>query len=134
MDVPSTYKKNKNADKWRENESEGSFKRDIFVVVIGLVLILLGFVLFGTVTGLQLHKGFPINGKVVVDDRGEIVDVGYSKISPELAQGYIQTGIILGIVAIIVFISVLIIIRWVKKEDFFKRAPLDRGSRDSWKE
>lgn len=116
MDVPSTYKNNKNAVKWSENDSEGSLKRDLFIVIVGLILIIFAFVLFLTVSGLQLEKGFPLQGKVVVGDDGELLNATYSKIAPGTAKRYIQTGIILGLVALIVFVSTLVIVRWTRNK------------------
>jgi hypothetical protein len=134
LELPSTYKKKRNAGKDYESESEASFKKDFFIIIVGLILILLAFVLFLTVSGLQLEKGFPLSGKVVVSDDGELLDAGHSKIAPDSAQGYIQTGIILGLVVLVVFISALVIIRWVKKGDILKTSQSGKDLTGSWKE
>lgn len=111
------YKRKFYREKDLDSKNDISFGRDFFIIGVGLALTLLGFFLFGTVSGLGLKVDLPRKIRVLIGDDGRVLDLKDTKVAAESVQGYVQIAIILGVAAFIIFVSTFIILRWIKNEN-----------------
>lgn len=116
MDPLGARQKRIDLAKDAQNKSDASLNRDFFVIIMGLVLTLLVFVLFALVSGRGLEVIFPHHRRTLIGDDGRALDFMSSSFSPGLEQEYVQIGTVLGMIALIIFVSVFVVLHWIKKE------------------
>jgi len=103
------------ADEGHRPAHETSLGKDFFIVAVGVILISLAFLLFGSISGLGLKADFPRVSTPVIDDYGNPINVPEADIDSGTAYGFFRIGILSGLVAVIVFLATFILLRWSKK-------------------
>lgn|GEM_PF-1516061 len=117
MKPAGTFRRKTDSDKDAQKKSDVSLERDFFVIVMGLLLTLLIFALFALVSGRGFEIIFPRSRRTLIGDDGAALDFISTKFVPGVAREYIQIGIVLGSIALVVFICVFVVLHWIKKED-----------------
>lgn len=130
MPTINTVTRKKDPHKDQPKGSDVSLKQDLFVVVMGLLLTLLVFALFALVSGRGFDIIFPRSRRTLIGDDGAALDLESTKFIPGVAHEYIQIGIVLSSIALVVFIGAFIILRWAKKDEPFLTDQPDAPSRD----
>jgi len=110
-----------------QSSSRTSLGKDFFIIAVGVVLILLTFLLFSTISGLGLKAEFPRVTTPVIDDYGNPIDVPEADIDQSVTRGFLRIGILTGLVAIVVFLTTLVILRWSKKFSIQMTPHQDKG-------
>jgi len=114
---PLTDKKKKISENNKAKESDISIGRDFFVIILGLLLTLLGFALFAIVSGMGLQIIFPRSGSSIIGYDGQPLDSSDMKFAPGVTREYFDMGLVLTAIALVVFISVFVVLCWMKKDD-----------------
>lgn len=114
-------------DTTQHSSSTTSLGKDFFVVAVGVTLILLAFLLYGAVSGLGLKPEMPRVSTPVIDDYGNPIDVPEADLDPSAAHGFLRIGILAGFVALVTFITTLVLLRWSKKFNTQMKPHQDKG-------